>query len=185
MSRIGKQPVSVPAAVKVTVADGKITAKGPKGELSFQYHPRMTVTFDGAANSIAVTRPDDDRLSRSLHGLTRNLIFNMIQGVTEGFSKTLEVVGVGYQAALKGKSIQVQVGWANPLIVEPPPGITFEVPDPTHIVIKGCDKHMVGQVAADIRKRRPPEPYKGKGIRYQGEFVRRKAGKAFAGGATS
>jgi large subunit ribosomal protein L6 len=183
MSRIGKQPVPVPAGVNVTLADGQLSAKGPKGELSFKYHPRMTVTFDAAANRILVSRSDDERFSRSLHGLTRNLIFNMIKGVTDGFSKTLEVVGVGYQASLKGKSIHVQVGWANPLVVEAPPGITFEVPDPTHIVVKGCDKHLVGQVAADIRRQRPPEPYKGKGIRYQGEYVRRKAGKAFAGGA--
>jgi large subunit ribosomal protein L6 len=183
MSRIGKQPVPVPAAVKVTLADGKISAKGPKGELAFQFHPAMTVTFDSGTSKVLVTRSNDDRLSRSLHGLTRNLIANMIKGVTDGFSKTLEVVGVGYQASLKGKAISVQVGWANPLVVEPPPGITFEVPDPTHIVVKGCDKHLVGQVAADIRKQRPPEPYKGKGIRYQGEYVRRKAGKAFAGGA--
>jgi large subunit ribosomal protein L6 len=185
MSRIGKQPVPVPAAVKVTLTDGQVSVKGPKGELSFRYHPRMTVSFDSATNRINVTRSDDERLSRSLHGLTRNLIFNMVMGVTEGFSKTLEVVGVGYQASLKGKAVHVQVGWANPLVVEAPAGITFEVPDPTHIIVKGCDKHLVGQVAADIRKQRPPEPYKGKGIRYQGEYVRRKAGKAFAGGAAT
>jgi large subunit ribosomal protein L6 len=183
MSRIGKQPVPVPAGVKVTVADGKISTKGPKGELSFKFHPKVTVAYDAAANTIRVTRSDDERLSRSLHGLTRNLIANMVQGVTQGFSKTLEVVGVGYQASLKGKTVSVQVGWANPLVVEPPEGITLEVPDPTHIIVKGCDKHLVGQVAADIRRQRPPEPYKGKGIRYQGEYVRRKAGKAFAGGA--
>ena len=182
MSRIGKQPVPVPAAVKVNVADGKISVTGPKGELSFQFHSAMTVTFDAAANKVQVSRPNDERLNRSLHGLTRNLINNMIKGVTDGFSKTLEVVGVGYQASLKGKAISVAVGWANPLVVDPPPGITFEVPDPTHIIIKGADKQLVGQVAADIRRRRPPEPYKGKGIRYQGEYVRRKAGKAFAGG---
>jgi large subunit ribosomal protein L6 len=183
MSRIGKQPVPVPAGVKVTLADGQISVKGPKGELSLRYHPRMSVSHETAANRVVVTRSSDDRLSRSLHGLTRNLIFNMIKGVTEGFSKTLEVVGVGYQASLKGRAVHVQVGWANPLVVEAPAGITFEVPDPTHIIVKGCDKHLVGQVAADIRRQRPPEPYKGKGIRYQGEYVRRKAGKAFAGGA--
>jgi large subunit ribosomal protein L6 len=183
MSRIGKQPITVPAGTKVTVENGKVVVKGPKGELSLNYHPRMQVTFDAAQNRISVGRPNNERLSRSLHGLTRNLIFNMVKGVTEGFSKTLEVVGIGYQASLKERKVSVQVGWANPLVVEAPEGITFEVPDPTHIVVKGCDKQLVGQVAADIRRRRPPEPYKGKGIRYQGEFVRRKAGKAFAGGA--
>ncbi len=183
MSRIGKQPVPVPAGVNVTLADGQITLKGPKGELSLKYHPAMSVAFDSAESKIRVTRPNDQRLNRSLHGLTRNLINNMVKGVTEGFQKNLEVVGVGYQASLKGKSVSVNVGWANPLVVEAPEGITFEVPDPTHILIKGADKQLVGQVAADIRRRRPPEPYKGKGIRYQGEFVRRKAGKAFAGGA--
>jgi large subunit ribosomal protein L6 len=185
MSRIGKQPITVPAAVKVTLADGRIDIKGPKGELSLRYHPAMTVRFDAGEAKIRVSRPDDARLNRSLHGLTRNLIANMITGVTVGFQKTLEVMGVGYQASLKGKTLQVQVGWANPLVVEPPPGITIEVPDPTHIIIKGADKQLVGQIAAEIRRRRPPEPYKGKGIRYQGEVVRRKAGKAFASGATS
>jgi len=183
MSRIGKQPVSVPKGVTVSLVDGEIKVKGPKGELSFRYHPAMSVQFDAGESKVRVSRPDDDRLNRSLHGLTRNLIANMIKGVTDGFQKTLEVVGVGYQASLKGKAISVAVGWANPLVVEPPLGITFEVPDPTHIIIKGADKQLVGQIAADIRRRRPPEPYKGKGIRYQGEYVRRKAGKAFAGGA--
>lgn len=183
MSRIGKQPVPVPAGVKVTLVDGQISLKGPKGELSLRYHPAMSVAFDAGESKIRVSRPNHQRLNRSLHGLTRNLIYNMMKGVTDGFQKTLEVVGVGYQASLKEKGISVNVGWANPLVVVPPPGITFEVPDPTHIVIKGADKQLVGQVAADIRRRRPPEPYKGKGIRYQGEVVRRKAGKAFAGGA--
>ena len=185
MSRIGKQPVAVPAGVNVALADSQISVKGPKGELAFRYHPAMQVEFDAGESKIRVSRPNDERLNRSLHGLTRNLIANMIKGVTDGFQKTLEVVGVGYQASLKGKGISVNVGWANALVVEAPPGITFEVPDPTHIVIKGADKQLVGQVAADIRRQRPPEPYKGKGIRYQGEYVRRKAGKAFAGGATS
>lgn len=185
MSRIGKQPVAVPKGVTVNLANGEIKVKGPKGELAFQFHPAMTVVFDSGESKIRVSRPNDERLNRSLHGLTRNLIANMIKGVTDGFQKTLEVVGVGYQASLKGKSVSVNVGWANPLVVDAPPGITFEVPDATHIIIKGADKQMVGQVAAEIRKRRPPEPYKGKGIRYQGEYVRRKAGKAFAGGATS
>jgi len=183
MSRIGKQPIPVPAGVNVSVAGGQIVVKGPKGELALRYHPRMAVAYTSSPSHITVNRPDDERLSRSLHGLTRNLINNMVKGVTEGFSKTLEVVGIGYQASLKGNAVSVQVGWANPLVVEPPTGITLEVPDPTHIIVKGCDKQLVGQVAADIRRRRPPEPYKGKGIRYQGEFVRRKAGKAFAGGA--
>jgi large subunit ribosomal protein L6 len=185
MSRIGKQPVPVPKGVTVNLADGEIKVKGSKGELAFRYHPAMNVEFDSGQSKISVSRPNDERLNRSLHGLTRNLIANMIKGVTDGFQKTLEVVGVGYQASLKGKAVSVNVGWANALVVEPPPGITFEVPDATHIIIKGADKQLVGQIAAEIRKRRPPEPYKGKGIRYQGEYVRRKAGKAFAGGATS
>jgi large subunit ribosomal protein L6 len=183
MSRVGKQPVSVPAGVKVNLADGQISVKGPKGELAFRYHPAMAVAFDAAASKITVSRPNDERLSRSLHGLTQRLITNMVKGVAEGYQKTLEVQGVGYQASLKGKQLHVQVGWANALVVDPPAGITIEVPDPTHIVIKGADKQQVGQVAAEIRRKRPPEPYKGKGIRYQGEQVRRKAGKAFAGGA--
>lgn len=169
----------------MTLADGQIAVEGPKGKLAFRHHPAMTVKFNPAEAKIEVTRSDNERLSRSLHGLTRNLIANMIQGVTQGFQKTLEVVGIGYQASLKGKTLQVQVGWANPLVVEPPPEITFEVPDPTHIVVKGADKQQVGQIAAEIRRRRPPEPYKGKGIRYQGEMVRRKAGKAFATGAAT
>ena len=185
MSRIGKQPVLVPKGVKVALEDGQIHIDGPKGKLSFRYHPAVGLTLDAAEGKLRVVRSDDERLSRALHGLTRALVANMIRGVTEGFQKTLDVVGIGYQASLKGKDLQVQVGWAQPLTVSPPPGITFEVPDPTHIVVKGIDKQLVGQVAADIRRRRPPEPYKGKGIRYQGEVVRRKAGKAFAGGATT
>ena len=185
MSRIGKQPVVVPKGVKVALDDGQIHVEGPKGNLSFRCHPAVSLTFDAAEGKVRVVRCDDERLSRALHGLTRALVANMIRGVTEGFQKTLEVVGIGYQASLKGKALQVQVGWAQPLTVEPPPGITFEVPDPTHILIKGIDKQLVGQLAADIRRQRPPEPYKGKGIRYQGEVVRRKAGKAFAGGAAS
>ncbi len=185
MSRIGKQPIIVPQGAKVSLNDGEIAVDGPKGKLSLRYHPAMTVSYDAAAGKIQVTRSDDARLSRSLHGLTRNLIANMVKGATDGFQKTLEVVGIGYQAALKGKTLHVQVGWASPLVVEPAAGIVFEVPDPTHIIVKGADKQQVGQVAADIRRRRPPEPYKGKGIRYQGEAVRRKAGKAFASGAAS
>lgn len=185
MSRIGKQPVIVPKGATVALNNGEIALEGPKGKLSLRYHPAMTVAFDEAAGKIQVSRSGDERLNRSLHGLTRNLIANMVKGVTDGFQKTLEVVGIGYQASMKGKTLQVQVGWASPLVVEPPPGISFEVPDPTHIVVKGADKQQVGQVAADIRRRRPPEPYKGKGIRYQGEVVRRKAGKAFASGAAS
>ena len=185
MSRIGKQPVVVPKGVTVALEDGQIHVEGPKGKLSFQYHPAVGVSFDTTEGKVRVTRCDDERLSRSLHGLTRAIVANMVRGVTEGFQKTLEVVGIGYQASLKGKTLQVQVGWAQPLTVEPPASITFEVPDPTHIVVKGVDRQLVGQVAADIRRRRPPEPYKGKGIRYQGEVVRRKAGKAFAGGAAT
>ena len=183
MSRIGKQPVIVPKGVKIAVADGQVAVEGPKGKLAFKPHPAMSITVEG--DKLQVTRPNDERLNRSLHGLTRNLIANMVKGVTDGFSKTLEVVGIGYQASLKGKVLHVAVGWATPLIVDPPPGVTIEVPDATHIIVKGADKQQVGQVAADIRRRRPPEPYKGKGIRYQGEQVRRKAGKAFASGAAT
>lgn len=185
MSRIGKQPVAVPAGVKIAVSDGQINVDGPKGKLALRFHPNINVEFKSGESTVLVTRPNNERLNRSLHGLTRNLIANMVKGVTDGFQKTLEVVGIGYQASLKGKQLNVAVGWANPLIVDPPAGITIEVPDPTHIIIKGADKQMVGQVAAEIRRRRPPEPYKGKGIRYQGEQVRRKAGKAFASGAAS
>jgi large subunit ribosomal protein L6 len=180
MSRIGRKPVAVPPAVKVSIADSTIEIEGPKGRLSFQHRPEIDVTFDQASRQILVTRHDDERLNRSLHGLTRSLIANMVEGVTTGFTKKLEIVGVGYQAQLKkANTLALQVGYANQVVLEAPPGVSVTVPDPTHITISGPDKQAVGQCAAVVRKVRPPEPYKGKGIRYEGEFIRRKAGKAF------
>lgn len=182
MSRIGKLPVEVPSGVKINLDAGQITAEGPKGSLSMRWHPALEVSLDEGGARVRVTRSNDERLSRSLHGLTRSLIANMIHGVTQGYEKTLVVVGVGYSASVQENHLEVSVGWANPLVMDAPEGISIEVPDPTRIVVKGLDKQLVGQVAAEIRRRRPPEPYKGKGIRYQDEVVRRKAGKAFASG---
>ncbi len=180
MSRIGRKPVPVPASVKVSVADSKIEVEGPKGKLSFAYRPEIEVRYDEAAKQLLVCRGDDERQSRSLHGLTRSLVANMVQGVTEGYTKKLEIVGVGYQAQLKkANTVALQVGYANQVVLEAPAGVSVVVPDPTHITITGADKQAVGQFAAVVRKVRPPEPYKGKGIRYEGEAVRRKAGKAF------
>jgi large subunit ribosomal protein L6 len=180
MSRIGRKPVAVPANVQVSVADTTIHVEGPKGKLSFQFRKEMGVAYDAAAKQVVVTRPDNERLNRALHGLTRSLISNMVQGVTVGYSKKLEIVGVGYQAQLKkANTVALQVGYANQVVLEAPPGVAVAVPDPTHITISGPDKQAVGQFAAVVRKVRPPEPYKGKGIRYEGETVRRKAGKAF------
>ncbi|MEM1061029.1 MAG: 50S ribosomal protein L6 [Planctomycetota bacterium] len=178
MSRIGKKPIAVPAAVTLTVADGLVTAKGPKGELKFDYHPSMTVTFEDG--SVSVTRPNDTRLSRALHGTTRAIINNMIAGVQTPFERKLEIQGVGYNANLSGKKLKLQVGFANTIELDLPAGVECELPDNTHIIVRSCDKHAAGQFAANIRAVRPPEPYKGKGIRYQGENVRRKAGKAMA-----
>jgi large subunit ribosomal protein L6 len=180
MSRIGRKPVPVPSSVKVSIADSTIQIEGPKGKLSFKYRPEIEVKFDQAGQQITVARHDDERINRSLHGLTRSLVANMVQGVTTGYSKKLEIVGVGYQAQLKkANTIALQVGFANQVVLEAPPGVSVTVADPTHITIAGPDKQAVGQFAAVVRKVRPPEPYKGKGIRYEGEFVRRKAGKAF------
>ena len=180
MSRIGSKPVPVPAGVTVSVADSTIRVEGPKGKLSFNYRPEMGVKYDEAARVVNVTRPDDERLNRALHGLTRSLIANMVQGVTAGYTKKLEIIGVGYQAQLRGaNALALQVGYANQVVLEAPPGVKVVVPDPTHITISGPDKQAVGQFAAVVRKVRPPEPYKGKGIRYEGEAVRRKSGKAF------
>jgi large subunit ribosomal protein L6 len=180
MSRIGRKPVPVPANVKVSVADSTIRVEGPKGKLEFGFRREMGVTYDAAAKQVVVTRPNDERLNRALHGLTRSLIANMVQGVTAGYTKKLEIVGVGYQAQLKkANTVGLQVGYANQVVLEAPPGVSVAVPDATHIVITGADKQAVGQFAAEVRKVRPPEPYKGKGIRYEGEVVRRKAGKAF------
>ena len=176
MSRIGKQPIPVPAGVEVTINGSHVTVKGPKGELSKQFSDILTIKQEG--DEVLVTRPDDSRTARSLHGLTRTLIHNMIVGVSAGFEKKLELVGVGYRAQLKGNTLELALGFSHPVFVEAEEGITFECPDNTHVVIKGIDNQRVGQVAADIRLKRPPEPYKGKGIRYDGEHIRRKLGKA-------
>lgn len=180
MSRIGKMPITVPAGVTVTIEDNHVTVKGPKGELTRQINKNMKLTMDNGV--ITVERPDDEKESRSLHGLSRTLINNMIIGVTQGFSKTLEINGVGYRAAKQGQNINFTLGFSHPVVKEPPAGITFDVPAPNKIVVSGADKEVVGAVAADIRTLRPPEPYKGKGIRYEGEHVRRKIGKAGAKG---
>ena len=182
MSRIGKQPVQVPQGVDVTIDGNRIRVKGAQGELSLEFHGNMSVTYDGGAREVRVERPNDQRFNRALHGLTRSLINNMVQGVTKPFEKKLEIVGVGYQASLKGKTLELQVGFANTVRLEVPEGVVCEVPDNTHVVVRSPNKQAVGQFAAEVRRVRPPEPYKGKGIRYDGEYVRRKAGKAFAGG---
>ena len=176
MSRIGKLPVSVPAGVEVSINGNEVTVKGPKGELTRSFHSALTIE-QAEDNSIVVSRPDDERENRAQHGLTRTLINNMVIGVSEGYSKTLELVGVGYRAAVKGDKLEMNLGYSHPVIMDKPEGITFECPDQAKIVVSGIDKQQVGQVAADIRKWRKPEPYKGKGIRYQGEHIRRKEGK--------
>lgn len=178
MSRIGKLPITVPAGVTVKIDNNLVTVKGPKGELSRQVDKRMKVTLDNGV--VTVERPDDEKESRSMHGLYRTLINNMVVGVTEGFKKSLEIQGVGYRAAKQGKNINFTLGFSHPVVKEPPAGITFDVPAPNKIVVSGADKELVGAVAADIRTLRPPEPYKGKGVRYEGEYVRRKVGKAGA-----
>ncbi len=175
MSRIGRKPVPVPEAVTVEIASGTIAVKGPKGELTQAYSQDMKVAQNEGV--VIVERPTDRGEHRALHGLTRSLIANMVEGVTDGFEKRLEIQGVGYRAQLKGKNLELALGYSHPVPIEAPEGIEFEVPQPTEIVIRGIDKQLVGQVAADIRKRRPPEPYKGKGIRYRGEQVLRKVGK--------
>jgi large subunit ribosomal protein L6 len=182
MSRIGKQPVVLPAGVKVQVRDGKVLVEGPKGKLELTYHRNIQVKHDEAAKAINVTRPDDERLNRALHGLTRSLINNMVLGVTKGYEKRLKIEGIGYQARMDKKTLVLTVGYANAIELPPPAGVTVELPDPTTIVVRGADKQMVGQFAAEVRRARPPEPYKGKGIRYENEQVRRKEGKSFASG---
>jgi len=177
MSRIGKKPVAIPGGVKVEVNGNSVTAKGPAGELLLAVHPLMAVSVDGAA--VQVTRPDDKRSSRALHGLTRSLIQNMVSGVVKPFEKKLEITGVGYNANLSGGKLTLQVGFANKVVLIVPDGTKCEVPDPTHVIVKSCDKQACGQFAAEVRAVRPPEPYKGKGIKYHDEQVRRKAGKAF------
>ena len=176
MSRVGQMPVIVPPGVGIDIKGSLVTVKGAKGELSREFTDR--VSFDVEDGVVKVTRPDDTRESKALHGLSRALLANMVEGVSDGFKKELEVQGVGYRATLKGKNMELQVGFSHTVTIEAPDGITFEVPEPTRIIVSGIDKEQVGQVAADIRKVRPPEPYKGRGIRYRGEYVRRKAGKA-------
>lgn len=177
MSRIGRAPINVPAGVDVTIdaANCVITVKGPKGTLTQKYHNRMNVSLDGAV--LTVTRPTDEKDDRALHGLTRTLIYNMVVGVTEGYSKKLEVNGVGYRVAMQGKGLNLTLGYSHPVVVDAPAGIEFQTPDANTIIVKGIDKQLVGETAAFIRSKRAPEPYKGKGIKYEGEKIRRKAGK--------
>ena len=177
MSRIGKLPVPVPDGVEVTLDGSTVTVKGPKGELTREMPGGVTLSRDDDG-AVVVTRNGDSVLERSRHGLVRTLVANMVVGVTDGYMKALELVGVGYRAAAKGSDVELQVGYSHPVTVAAPAGIDFQVPQPTRIVVSGIDKVLVGQVAADIRKVRPPEPYKGKGIKYEGEHIRRKAGKA-------
>lgn len=175
MSRIGKQPIPVPSSVNVSLSPGRVQVIGPLGELSQSIPQRMAVERED--DTIVVRRPTERGEDRALHGLTRSLIANMVEGVTKGFERRLEIQGVGYRAALRGSSLELSVGYSHTVVKDAPAGITFEVPVPTQIVVKGVDKQQVGQIAAEIRRVRPPEPYKGKGIRYEGEYVRRKVGK--------
>lgn len=176
MSRIGKAPIPIPAGVEIAIDGAHVVVKGPKGTLDRTFHDRVKVVLDdGVAR---VERFDDQRQSRALHGLSRALLANMVEGVSNGFRRELSIVGVGYRAILKDDTLELQVGYSHPVTMKTPEGITFEVPNPTHVIVSGIDKELVGQVAANIRKVRPPEPYKGKGIRYADEHVRRKAGKA-------
>lgn len=182
MSRIGKKPVTVPSGVEINVSGQKVSVKGKNGQLHFEHHPDVTVAWDESARELSVTRADDSRLCRSLHGLTRSLIDNMVTGVETYFEKRLEIQGVGYNATIRDGILELQVGFANTVRLRIPDGVVCETPDATHVIVKSADKQKVGQFASDIRRVRPPEPYKGKGIRYQGEHVKRKSGKAFAGG---
>ena len=177
MSRIGKQIITVPAGVTVNVADGNVvTVKGPKGELTQAFHPNMIIKLDGAVLSVA--RPNDEHLFKSLHGLTRTLLNNMVVGVEKGYARELDIVGVGYKAEKKGTQLVMNLGYSHPVVMDEIPGITIEVPAPNKVRVLGIDKQVVGQFAAEVRGKRPPEPYKGKGVRYTGEVVRLKAGKA-------
>jgi large subunit ribosomal protein L6 len=180
MSRIGKQPIEVPSGVDVAVDGSRVTVKGPRGTLEQTFHAEVRIVREDGV--VRVERVGEDGFHRALHGLTRTLIANMVEGVTKGFEKRLEIVGVGYRAQLRGSDIELALGFSHPVHVQPPQGIEFEVPAPTRITVRGNDKQMVGEVAANIRKLRKPEPYKGKGIRYEGERVRKKAGKAAKGG---
>ena len=180
MSRIGRKPITVPAGVDVTIDGSAVTVKGPKGTLSGTFNSNMTIAMD--AGVITVTRPNDEKENRSLHGLTRTLIANMVEGVSNGYSKTLDIVGIGYRANLQGKDLVLSVGYSHTVTIAAPEGITIACPSPNQIVVSGADKQKVGKLAAEIRGVRPPEPYKGKGIRYSDEHVRRKEGKAGKGG---
>jgi large subunit ribosomal protein L6 len=175
MSRIGKMPIEVPAGVTISLAPGRVTVNGPKGELSQAVSPAMKI--EQSNGTLTVERPTDRGEHRALHGLTRSLIANMVEGVTNGFEKRLEIQGVGYRARLQGNALELALGYSHPVSVSAPEGIEFEVPQPTEVIVRGIDKQLVGEIAARIRKQRPPEPYKGKGIRYAGEHVRRKVGK--------
>src|SRR6266576_1234284 len=175
MSRIGRQPITVPAGVTVAIEPQSVRVNGPRGELSERVHKDMTVAQDG--DQLMVTRPTDRGEHRALHGLTRSLVANMVEGVTAGFEKRLEIQGVGYRAVLKGRDLELALGYSHAVLVKAPDGIEFEVPQPTRVVVRGISKQQVGEMAAYIRKQRPPEPYKGKGIRYEGEYVARKVGK--------
>ena len=179
MSRIGRKPIAIPAGVEVKVNGSEVTVKGPKGTLTDTFHNRITVKVEGA--EILVTRPSDEKEDRALHGLTRTLVNNMVIGVTEGFKKELEVNGVGYRVQKQGKTLVMNLGFSHQVIIPEPDGITVEVPGPNAIVISGADKQKVGQFAAEVREKRLPEPYKGKGIKYAGEYIRRKEGKAAKG----
>jgi large subunit ribosomal protein L6 len=175
MSRIGRKPIPVPAGVNVAIEPERVTVNGPKGELSERIHRDITVEQDG--DQLVVKRPTDRGEHRALHGLTRSLVANMVEGVTSGYEKRLEIQGVGYRAQLKGKDLELALGYSHPVAIKAPDGIDFEVPQPTRIVVRGISKQLVGETAANIRKQRKPEPYKGKGIRYEGEYVARKVGK--------
>jgi large subunit ribosomal protein L6 len=175
VSRIGKKPIAVPDGVTVSLGPGRVTVNGPRGELAQDVSTRMQIAEDNG--TLTVTRPTDRGPDRALHGLTRSLIANMVEGVTDGFERRLEVQGVGYRAKLAGKALELNVGYSHPITVQAPDGIEFEVPQPTQIIVRGIDKQLVGETAARIRRMRPPEPYKGKGIRYEGEQIRRKVGK--------
>ena len=176
MSRIGRLPITVPSTVDVTIDGRQLTVKGPKGTLTRALHPDMTVSHEG--DTIVVTRPTEQKTHKQLHGLTRTLVNNMVVGVTDGYRKGLEITGVGYRATLNGSRLTLNLGYSHPIEIEPPEGITFEVENPTRLAVVGIDKELVGQIAAKVRSTRKPEPYKGKGVRYAGEVVRRKAGKA-------
>jgi large subunit ribosomal protein L6 len=175
MSRIGKKPIELPSGVNVAISPGRVQVNGPLGELSQTVPARMQVEQDDG--TLVVKRPTERGDDRALHGLTRSLIANMVEGVTSGFQKRLEIQGVGYRATLRGTDLELNVGFSHPVVIKPPQGITFEVPDATTVLVKGIDKQQVGEISAQVRKVRPPEPYKGKGIRYEGEYVRRKVGK--------